>query len=161
MIKYIIAGTVICLSILMWVPTSQEDIKTLPRFETIGLTGQVVTEDIFKDGGVLHFFRSTCGYCLLEMPGWRILKRQHPNFKIVLVLHKQTLEEAATYFSGTTWPFDEVIYDLNDILWQTLDAEYTPQSWLINTDLEAIHKFGVMDAKDFQKLDGIIKANLN
>ena len=161
MIKYIMAVTVICLSTLMWMPVPQEGVKSLPQFETIGLTGQVVTQDIFKHGGVLHFFRSTCGYCLLEMPSWRIFKRQHPNFKIVLVLHKQTLEEAATYFSSTTWPFDEVIYDPNDILWQTLDAEYTPQTWLINTDLEAVHKFGVMDIEDFQKLDSMIKASLN
>ena len=51
MIKYIMAVTVICLSTLMWMPVPQEGVKSLPQFETIGLTGQVVTQDIFKHGG--------------------------------------------------------------------------------------------------------------
>jgi hypothetical protein len=124
----------------------------IPKFEAMSIDGELVTEEIFTDGGLLHFFRSTCGYCVHEMYNWSQYKVDHPEVKLIAVLHKQSLQQAKSFFTNGIWPFDMVINDPNDLLWKHMKAEYTPQTWLISSDLKVIESYGVMSQEDFQSL---------
>ncbi len=125
---------------------------SIPKFQAMSIDGELVTEDVFSNGGLLHFFRSTCGYCVHEMRHWQQFKADYPEVKLVAVLHKQSLYQARTFFANGIAPFDLVINDPNDLLWKHLQAKYTPQTWLISPRLKVIESYGVMSQEDFLSL---------
>ena len=80
---------------------------------------------------VLYFFRSSCGYCLLEYPKWIQLRKKYPNVRMIAILHKESLHEARQFFMDHENPFDAVVADPHNQLWNALGAKYTPETFVI------------------------------
>ena len=107
-------------------------IKTLPKFVAQTIEGESVTEEILKNGGVVVFFRSTCGYCLLEYPTWIKMKSLHKDLPFVMILHKQSPSSIKRFFLTHDNPFDYVIEDSSNILWDQFRARSTPESFIFD-----------------------------
>ncbi|MDC3180710.1 hypothetical protein OAT84_01000 [Gammaproteobacteria bacterium] len=146
MFKYIVLTAFILVGYMVMYAPFQ---LTIPTFEAMSIDGDVVTEAVFEESSILHFFRSTCGYCVYEMQQWKRFKQQHPQTKIIAVLHKESLMQAGYFFKGVIYPFDLVINDPQDALWTHLGASFTPQSYLIGKGRKVISSYGVMKPEDY------------
>jgi len=117
-------------------------IKTLPSFVAQTADGESVTQDILENGGVVVFFRSTCGYCLLEYPTWIKMKSLHKDIPFVMILHKQSPGSIKRFFSSHDNPFDYVIEDSGNILWERFRARSTPESFVFDQHAKLIGHHG-------------------
>lgn len=154
--KYGILFGTLCIIVLMFVPLFDSTTVALPEFETVNAKGQVVNQQLFDQGGVLLFFRSTCPYCTLNIPYWRQIKAEFPNVPIIVVLHKQSLEGVAPYLNERKPPFDEVLFDRDWVIWNTLGATYTPMCWVFDKEGQSIGHFGTLNDQNFKSLRRVV-----
>ena len=112
---------------------------SIPSFQNRSMSGELVSDRMLSDGSVLHFFRSGCAYCLLELPLWVKLKKKYPHVKIIAVLHNESLEEAELFFKSNPNPFDDVIDDTDRTLWESLHVQSTPESFVVFEDKIIAH----------------------
>ena len=137
--KKLIISLIMFLSTAQYVPIrSLLTIKTLPAFIGQTIDGESVTQDIMSKGGVILFFRSTCGYCLLEYPTWIKMHEQFPDVPMVMVLHKQTAQSIKQFFHSHDNPFDYVREDSNNQLWDSFGARSTPESFIFDQQTKLI-----------------------
>jgi thioredoxin-related protein len=119
-------------------------IKTLPTFTAQTIDDNQASQDIMANGGVALFFRSTCGYCLLEYPKWIEMKAQFPKVPFVMILHKQSAESIKHFFTRHENPFDYVITDDHNVLWEKFGARSTPEAFIFNHQSKLIGHQGYM-----------------
>ena len=149
----VVAGALL-FSIIFWQP-EESVIVSLPDFQAKSMNGEQVNQQVLHKGGFVHFFRSSCGYCLLEHDGWVEFKKRHPDVVVVAVLHKETLAEAEKFFLHHKNPYDFVIDDQDNRLWLALGAKSTPETFIINQLGEVVDHIGYMKPSDFDQLSRI------
>ena len=113
-------------------------IKRLPPFIAQTIDGESVSQEVLENGGVVVFFRSTCGYCLLEYPTWIKMKLLHKDLPFVMVLHKQSASSIKRFFTTHDNPFDYVIEDSSNALWESFRARSTPESFVFDKHAKLI-----------------------
>ncbi|MCP8351742.1 TlpA family protein disulfide reductase [Candidatus Synchoanobacter obligatus] len=153
-----LGGIILVMVLAYWmVANGATDAKYLPSFSLESMAGSNMNETVLQDGGVITFFRSTCGYCLLEYPMWKKIRQKYPNIKMVMVLHKQSLSKIKPFFNVHGNPFNHVLADDENQLWDALDATYTPETFVYDKSGTLVGHFGYI-RDDGKALDNTLKS---
>ncbi len=118
------------------------EIKGLPVFVTRTISGEQLTHEVLSKGGVVTFFRSSCGYCLLEYPMWGEVRKQHPDLMMVLVIHKESAQHARYFLDQHSNPFNYVVDDSDSALWRLFGASQTPETFIIDAEAKIVGHLG-------------------
>ena len=140
-------GIVITLALLStwsWGLNGSFEIEVLPVFSAKTISGDRVTHHILSNGGIVTFFRSGCGYCLLEFPVWAEVKKHYPDLMMVLVTHNEPHWRVKQFLDHHGNPFDVVIDDSDKMIWRMFGASQTPETFLFDNNLKVKGHFGYL-----------------
>ena len=154
-----IMATVLVLSNMAWGLNNSFEISVLPVFSAKTIEGENIDYRVLSNGGVVTFFRSGCGYCLLEFPMWQKIRKTFPELMMILVTHNEANWRVSQFLIHHGNPFNYVIDDGHAVLWRMFGASQTPETFLINNHSEVIGHFGYL-GKDSQVLLTNIKSGL-
>ena len=125
-----------------WALKGPFELKVLPVFSAKGLSGDQVTYQVLSEGGVVAFFRSSCGYCLLEFPIWDEIRKEFPDVVMILVTHREDVSSIQRFLDHHGNVFNHVIDDSDNMLWRTFGASQTPETFVFSRDSRVVGHFG-------------------
>ncbi|UTC24925.1 TlpA family protein disulfide reductase [Candidatus Comchoanobacter bicostacola] len=123
----------------------------VPRFQIDDLSGVRVTESVFKNGGVLHFFRTSCGYCVRELNIWDDIQNEYPDLAVVTVILGESEQKARFFFTDYN-PFTHVAMDSSDALWSSLGSDYgyIPFTLVVDKSRRVVARFGSLNEDNIE-----------
>lgn len=138
----------------------QEQTKgNLSEFSTETMTGETVTQDIFKDYDLtmVNIWTTTCGYCITEMPALEIVSKNMPegtNFISICAdarLNKDVAQKIIDE-SGVTFPTLMDSDVLNDNFINMISVVPTTVFVDKNGKLVGDPKIGTFDTSDMEEM---------
>ena len=142
--KSVLIGGMMSLTTFIWALNGSFDLDVLPVFSAKSLSGGRLTYQVLSEGGVVTFFRSSCGYCLLEFPVWGEIRKEFPDLMMVLIIHKEPKASIQRFLDQHGNPFTHVIVDSDNMLWRMFGASQTPETFVFDKKSRVAGHFGYL-----------------
>lgn len=157
--RTIVLSIMVILSSMVWSLSSPFQLETVPVFSAETVTGEMISYKALLHGGVVTFFRSSCGYCLLEYPMWAEVRQQYPDLKMLLITHNEAADKVAAFLQQHGNPFNHVINDSNGVLWRLFGASQTPETFVFNQSGFVTGHFGYIGKRPESLLNNLRKSH--
>ncbi len=124
--------------------------QAAPDFALTDLKGDTVRlSDFLGQPVLIHFWATWCGQCAAEMPSLSTLDKNYPQIKVLAVSEDEGGAQVIKAFFGNVLPPYNILLDTNGTVADLYKSYKVPESYLLNSRGEFLHRFlGAVDWND-------------